>query len=558
MREKPLIIQTDGTVLLFVDAPGFREVRAELSLFAELVKSPEYVHTYRITPISLWNAAAMGISPQSILDFLRENSLYEVPAAIVKKIQTYMERYGKARLIMKEGKLHLVLEDPSISFLIFSDRRARQFVEDVVSEADLVIKKYARGHLKLFLVKMGYPVEDWAGYSPGEPYHFTLKETLKLRPYQVEAVEAFHSGGSERGGSGIVVLPCGAGKTVVGIGVMEKLQTQTLVVVTSTVAARQWKEELLRWTNIPREDIGEYSGERKEIRPITIATYNILVHRRKREGNFSHLDLFSSRNWGLVIYDEVHLLPAPVFKITADIQAKRRLGLSATLVREDGREEEIFALVGPKKYDAPWKSFEEMGWIARARCFEVRVPMPLELKIEYLKASRRKKFTLASTNPKKIEALLKILKRHRKDKVLIIGQFINQLREVATRLKAPLITGTTPNSEREKLYENFRRGEINLLVVSKVANFAINLPSANVAIEISGTFGSRQEEAQRLGRILRPKGEGEAYFYAIVSAETVDEEYSAKRQIFLTEQGYNYTIISLEELDEEGSLSGVL
>jgi len=558
LREKPLIVQTDGTVLLFVDSPKFREIRTELSLFAELVKSPEYVHTYRITPISLWNAAAMGISSRSVLKFLEENSPYELPQSIVKKVRTYMERYGKAKLMMKEGRLHLILEDPSISFLIFSDRRARGFIQEVLSEKELVIKKYARGHLKLFLVKMGYPVEDWAGYSPGEPYHFTLKETLKLRPYQLEAVEAFYAGGSEKGGSGIVVLPCGAGKTVVGIGVMERLQTQTLVVVTSTVAARQWKDELLRWTNIPEEDIGEYSGERKEIRPITVATYNILVHRRKKGEEFSHLDLFSSRNWGLVIYDEVHLLPAPVFKITADIQAKRRLGLSATLVREDGKEDEIFALVGPKKYDVPWKSFEEMGWIAKARCFEVRVPMPLELKIKYLKASRRKKFTLASTNPMKMEALAKILRMHRNDQVLIIGQFINQLKEAAEKLKAPLITGTTPNSERERLYESFRQGKLNLLVVSKVANFAINLPSANVAIEISGTFGSRQEEAQRLGRILRPKEGKEAYFYAIVSAETLDEEYSAKRQIFLTEQGYSYTIISLEELDEKGSLSGVL
>ncbi len=330
------------------------------------------------------------------------------------------------------------------------------------------------------------------------------------------------------------------------------------MVVTSTVAARQWKDELLRWTDIPPQDIGEYSGERKEIKPITIATYNILVHRKNKGADFSHLDLFNRSNWGLIIYDEVHLLPAPVFKMTAEIQAKRRLGLSATLVREDGREDEIFALVGPKKYDVPWKSFEEKGWIARAVCFEVRVPMPLDLKIQYLKASRRRKFTIASTNPAKMDALVKILSHHRKDRVLVIGQFIDQLKKVAKLLNAPLITGTTPNSEREKLYEKFRRGEINLLVVSKVANFAINLPSANVAIEISGTFGSRQEEAQRLGRILRPKENSRAYFYAIVSRETVDEEYSAKRQIFLTEQGYNYTIINLEELDEKGTLSRLL
>ncbi len=555
MREKPAIVQSDGTILLFVESPLFKEARERFSAFAELIKAPDYVHTYKITPISLWNAAAMGISSQQVIEILQEYSSYTVPENIIVQVKEYIERYGRVKMVRKDDNIHLIADDPAIGDLIFSDKKAAGYIEEKISSREFRIKKYARGHLKLFLVKMGYPVEDWAGYSPGTPFKFKLTD-LKLRPYQVDAIESFYAGGSERGGSGIVVLPCGAGKTIVGIGVMEKLQTETLIIVTSTVAARQWKDELLRWTSISPEDIGEYSGDRKEIRPVTIATYNILIHRKGE--NFSHLGVFDAKNWGLVIYDEVHLLPAPVFRITAEIQAKRRLGLSATLVREDGKEDEIFALIGPKKYDAPWKTFEEKGWIASALCFEVRVPMPTKIRFEYMKATRRKKFTIASTNPEKIKALKKILDLHRKDRILIIGQFISQLREISKILKAPLITGSTPNIEREKLYNEFRNDIINILVVSKVANFAINLPSANVAIEVSGTFGSRQEEAQRLGRILRPKEEGRAYFYTIVSRETVDEEYSAKRQIFLTEQGYKYTIINLEDLNEKSSLSGLL
>ena len=555
MREKPAIVQSDGTILLFVDSPEFKEAREKISVFAELIKAPDYVHTYRITPISLWNAAAMGTSAGEVKEALREFSSYKVPENILEQAEEYIGRYGKVKMLREKGEIILLLEDSAVGELILSDKKASTYIEEKISPVKFRVKKYARGHLKLFLVKMGYPVEDWAGYSQGTPYNFTLKN-LKLRPYQMEAIEAFYAGGSEKGGSGVVVLPCGAGKTIVGIGVMEKLQTETLIIVTSTVAARQWKEELLIWTNIPPEDIGEYSGEVKEIKPITIATYNILIYRKGK--NFSHLGIFDAKNWGLIIYDEVHLLPAPVFKITAEIQAKRRLGLSATLVREDGREDEIFALIGPKKYDAPWKTFEENGWIASAICFEVRVPMPQKFKLRYMRASKRKKFTIASTNPEKITALRKILSFHTKDRILIIGQFISQLREIARTINAPLITGTTPNSEREKLYSDFREGKISTLVVSKVANFAINLPSANVAIEVSGTFGSRQEEAQRLGRILRPKSEGNAYFYAIVSGETIDEEYSAKRQIFLTEQGYKYTIIKLEDLDEKSPISRVL
>lgn len=554
MREKPAIVQSDGTILLFVDSPLFKEAREKFSLFAELVKAPDYVHTYKITPISLWNAAAMGISSTQVIDTLREYSSYAVPENIIAQVSDYIERYGRVKMIRKGEDIHLLTDDPGIGELIFSDKKAAGYIEKQISDREFKIRKYARGHLKLFLVKMGYPVEDWAGYSPGSPFRFRLTD-LKLRPYQVDAIESFYAGGSERGGSGIIVLPCGAGKTIVGIGVMEKLQTETLIIVTSTVAARQWKDELLRWTDISPEDIGEYSGDRKEIRPITIATYNILIHRKGED--FSHLGIFDAKNWGLVIYDEVHLLPAPVFRITAEIQAKRRLGLSATLVREDGREDEIFALIGPKKYDAPWKTFEEKGWIASALCFEIRVPMPTKVRLEYMRATKRKKFTIASTNPEKLKALKKILKLHKKDRILIIGQFISQLREISRLLKAPLITGNTPNMEREKLYDDFRNDRLNILVVSKVANFAINLPSANVAIEVSGTFGSRQEEAQRLGRILRPKEEGRAYFYTIVSRETVDEEYSARRQIFLTEQGYKYTIINLEDLNEKSSISGL-
>ncbi len=555
MREKPAIVQSDGTILLFVDSRLFNEARGKISAFSELIKAPDYVHTYRITPISLWNASAVGMKSEDVVKTLEEFSAHKVPSNILCEINEYMGRYGEVKMVKEEDEIFLELRDPAIGELILSDKKASSYIEEKISSRKFRVKKYARGHLKLFLVKMGYPVEDWAGYVKGTGFEFSIKD-LKLRPYQVDAVEAFYAKGSEEGGSGIVVLPCGAGKTIVGIGVMEKLRSETLIIVTSTVAARQWRDELLRWTTVKPDQIGEYSGEKKEIKPITIATYNILIYRRADK--FSHLGIFDAKNWGLIIYDEVHLLPAPVFRVTAEIQAKRRLGLSATLVREDGKEDEIFALIGPKKYDAPWKTFEEEGWIAEAVCFEVRVGMKNQRRMNYMRASRRRKFTIASTNPEKLKALRKILQFHRKDRVLIIGQFLSQLREISKLLNAPLITGATPNSEREKLYQEFREGKIKRLVVSKVANFAIDLPSANVAIEVSGTFGSRQEEAQRLGRILRPKKSGNAYFYSIVSRETIDEEYSSKRQIFLTEQGYKYKIINMEELNGKGAVSRVL
>ncbi len=558
MGSKPLIVQSDRTLLLFTDSPEFEEARGEIGIFAELVKSPEYVHTYRITPISLWNAASAGWSAERIIGSLRRYSRFEVPENIIFEVKEYIGRYGKLKLITREGRLVLQAEDELFLQIVLGNKKAARYIVRRLGERELEVERYARGYLKLALIKMGYPVEDWAGYSDGEPFHFRVTN-LRYRPYQRDAIEAFYLNGSEKGGSGVVVLPCGAGKTIVGIGVMEKLQTKTLIVATSTIAVRQWKEELLDKTDIKEEDIGEYTGDVKEIKPITVTTYQMLTHRRRKGEDFKHMALFELQNWGLIIYDEVHLLPAPVFRITAELQAKRRLGLSATLVREDGKEDEIFALVGPKRYDAPWKLLEKQGWIAKAICFEIRVEMPQQLKLRYASASHKEKYVIASTNPEKEKALDMILSRHSGDQILIIGQFIEQLKKVASRLGAPLITGSTPNDQRKKLYERFKKGEVKVLVVSKVANFAIDLPTAKVAIQLSGTFGSRQEEAQRLGRILRPKpGENQAFFYSIVSRDTVDEIYSAKRQIFLTEQGYKYIILKLEDLYEKSDLSRFL
>ena len=558
MENKPLIVQSDRTLLLFVDSPFFEEARSEIGIFAELVKSPEYVHTYRITPVSLWNAASAGWSTDMIINSLEKYSRFDLPENILFEIKEYIGRYGKLKLITREGRLILQAEDELFLQVVLGNRKASKYIVKRLSDREAEVEKYARGYIKLALIKMGYPVEDWAGYTEGEPFNFRVTN-LVYRPYQVDAIEAFYLKGSEKGGSGVVVLPCGAGKTIVGIGVMEKLQTKTLIVATSTIAVRQWKEELLDKTDIKETDIGEYTGDVKEIKPITITTYQMLTHRKKKGEDFKHMALFEAQNWGLIIYDEVHLLPAPVFRITAELQAKRRLGLSATLVREDGKEDEIFALVGPKRYDAPWKLLEKQGWIAKAICFEIRAEMPEKLKWKYAAASPKEKYVIASTNPEKEKALELILKRHRGDQILIIGQFIDQLKKIARKLKAPLITGATPNDQRKLLYEKFKKGEEKILVVSKVANFAIDLPTAKVAIQLSGTFGSRQEEAQRLGRILRPKpGENQAFFYSIVSRDSLDEMYSAKRQIFLTEQGYKYIILKLEEFDEKSDISRVL
>lgn len=551
----PIIIQSDRTVLLEVDNPLYADARDALARFAELQKSPEHIHTYRITPLSLWNAAAAGLTAAAIIHALEQYSKYDLPANVQTDIVEYVGRYGRLKLVKDEAELLLVSDDaPLLAEIAHHPRFARHLLgwHDARS---LIVDPGARGQIKHALVQFGFPAEDLAGYVAGAPLEISLRATtadghvFRLRPYQQEAVDVFHASGGPRGGSGVVVLPCGAGKTVVGIGVMERLQCATLILTPNTVAARQWIEEILDKTDIPGESVGEYTGQRKEIRPVTVATYQILTHRSSRDQDFPHFQLFSERDWGLIIYDEVHLLPAPVFRITAEIQARRRLGLTATLVREDGREEDVFSLIGPKKYDVPWKELEQQGWIATAECHEIRLPLPSELRMPYAISDEKDKYRIAAENPRKLDALATLLERHPDDQVLIIGQYLEQLELVRQILGAPLITGRTPVREREKLYEKFRSGGIQRLIVSKVANFAIDLPDANVAIQLSGTFGSRQEEAQRLGRILRPKRSGQlAHFYSLVTRDTKDQEFATKRQLFLTEQGYRYEILGSDDL----------
>jgi len=551
----PVIVQSDRTVLLEVQNPLFSEARQALAGFAELVKSPEYIHTYRITPLSLWNAAASGLAPEQVLESLSTYSKYGVPPSIVKDIQDYMNRFGLIRLEQESGDLRLVSDDPLLLTELLRYDSLQPYVEEQLAPGVYKLKAFSRGLIKQELIRLGYPVQDLAGYTAGEPCPVSLRETTSLgkpfalRPYQREAVDAFYAGGSVSGGSGVLVLPCGAGKTVIGLGVICEVQTATLILTTNTTSVRQWVQELLDKTSMDPSHVGEYTGERKEVKPVTVATYQILTYRNKVVEDFPHLKLLTERNWGLIIYDEVHLLPAPVFRMTAGIQAKRRLGLTATLVREDGREEDVFSLVGPKKYEMPWKALEESGWIAGARCREIRLPIEPKLREAYAHASPRQKYRIAAENPRKVEVILRLLERHEHDQVLIIGQYVDQLERVAAALGAPLITGKVPEREREALYRQFRQGEIKRLVVSKVANFAVDLPDANVAIQISGTFGSRQEEAQRLGRILRPKqGGNEAHFYTLVTRDTREQEFALHRQLFLVEQGYQYEVVDMETI----------
>ena len=551
-----MIVQSDRSVLLETDGPAFEDARDALSGFAELVKSPEHIHTYRITPLSLWNAAASGMTAKAIIDSLLRFSRYEVPQNVIADVEDNVARYGRLKLFKDEkGRLVLHSDDALLIMELLNQRSLQPLITGSPDANHIFVKPGDRGNVKCALIKIGYPVEDLAGYVQGAPLSLELRtKTLSglpfsLRKYQVESVDAFHMRGSNHGGSGVVVLPCGAGKTMVGIGVMQALQTQTLILTTNTVALRQWKTELLNKTRLKESDIGEYSGDLKEIRPVTIATYQILTYRKTKDSPFVHFSLFDEGNWGLIIYDEVHLLPAPVFRATASLQARRRLGLTATLVREDAREDDVFSLIGPKKYDVPWKVLEKQGWIAQAVCTEIRARLPEEERFRYAISSKRDKFRIASTNPVKDSICESLIEHHRGDNVLVIGQYLDQLKLLKKRFKAPLITGRTSTRERERLYNAFRNGEEKLLIVSKVANFAIDLPDANVAIQVSGTFGSRQEEAQRLGRILRPKANGGvARFYSLVSRETCDQDYSVKRQLFLTEQGYRYEIINAEDL----------
>ena len=561
--DNPIIVQSDRTILLEADHPLHAEARDALAQFAELEKSPEHIHTYRLSPLSLWNAAAGGLQAQEIIDLLTQYSKYPVPSSIVVEIKDYISRYGRLKLIRDGEQLLLKSDDPLLILEASRHKQTSQYVLEQLDRFTLLVEPARRGHIKQALIAMGFPAEDLAGYTDGSPLPFKLRsETLTGKPflprtYQSAAASAFYAGGAPSGGSGAVVLPCGAGKTIVGLVTMATIQRATLILTPNTVAVRQWISELLDKTDIPPEMIAEYTGERKDIAPITVSTYQILTYRKNARKNevganpedYPHFTLFTSYDWGLIIYDEVHLLPAPVFRFTAEIQARRRLGLTATLVREDGREVDVFSLIGPKKYDVPWRELERQGWIATAECHEIRVGLGEDEQMTYAMAETREKYRIAAEAAEKLRVTRHLVQHHQNDQVLIIGQYLDQLQVLAEDLRAPLLTGRTPTREREKLYEQFRRGEIKLLVVSKVANFAIDLPDANVAIQVSGTFGSRQEEAQRLGRILRPKADGSlAYFYTIVTRDTRDQEFSANRQLFLTEQGYRYLIEDAEEL----------
>ncbi|MDV2419536.1 DEAD/DEAH box helicase [Corynebacterium tuberculostearicum] len=538
----PLIVQSDKTVLLEVDHAQAAEARAALAPFAELERAPEHVHTYRITPLALWNARAAGHDAEQVVDVLENYSRFPVPQALLVDVAETMSRYGRVRLHAHPAH-GLILESDEPPILEELTRGATgKLLGARIDENSIAVPPSERGRLKQALLKAGWPAEDLAGYVDGESHPIALNhDGWQLRDYQQYATEAFWSGGS-----GVVVLPCGAGKTIVGAAAMAKAESTTLILVTNTVAGRQWRDELLRRTTLTENEIGEYSGEKKEIKPITIATYQVVT--RKTKGEYRALELFDSRDWGLIIYDEVHLLPAPVFRMTSDLQSRRRLGLTATLVREDGREGDVFALIGPKRYDAPWKELEMAGYIATAECIEVRVDMDAEERMLYATAQPRDRYRIAAQAAAKLRAVDKILARH-PQQALIIGGYVDQLKELGAHLDAPVIDGSTSTAKRERLFQQFREGTLPVLVVSKVANFSIDLPEAALAIQVSGTFGSRQEEAQRLGRLLRPKEE-EALFYSLVTRDSLDADYAVHRQRFLAEQGYAYRLIDALDLEQ--------
>ena len=543
MNDGALIVQSDKTLLLEVDHAGAADARRAIAPFAELERAPEHIHTYRVTPLGLWNARAAGHDAEQVVDALVTHSRYPVPQALLVDIADTMDRYG--RLVLEKDGEHLLLRatDRAVLTEVMRHKKIKPLLGEQLSPDEVVVHPSERGSLKQELLKVGWPADDRAGYVDGEAHPIDLdQDGWSLRPYQQQAVDGFWDGGS-----GVIVLPCGAGKTLVGAGAMAEAKATTLVLVTNTVSARQWKEELLARTTLTEDEIGEYSGARKEIRPVTIATYQVLT--LKRKGAYPHLDLLDARDWGLIVYDEVHLLPAPIFRMTADLQARRRLGLTATLVREDGREADVFSLIGPKRFDAPWKDIESQGYIAPADCVEVRVALTESERMAYATAEAEDRYRLAACSPVKLDVVQKVVHQHEGEQTLVIGQYLDQLHELSERLGADLITGETPVKERQALFADFREGRTNLLVVSKVANFSVDLPEATVAIQVSGTFGSRQEEAQRLGRLLRPKGDGRtAHFYTVVARDTVDSEFAAHRQRFLAEQGYAYRIIDAADL----------
>ena len=573
-----IIVQSNLEIMVEVDSPSYEAARDAIAPFTELVKSPEHLHTYKISHLSLWNAAATGLRAPDVIERLESQSRYPIPQTVITEVEDYMARYGLLRL-KKDGDRLIIESDDQYMFTeICKLKEVEPFVIEFLGDTSAIVDPERRGHLKMALTNAGFPVEDLAGYTVGDPLPIHLRETtlsgkkFELRDYQKEAAQVFYASGSEKGGSGVIVLPCGSGKTVIGLATMALVQTKTLILTPNISASRQWIREICDKTDLTIDQVKEYSGEVKEIGPVTVATYQILTQRKRAKKaenekpetelddftdeevkkELANFPLFSTQKWGLMIYDEVHLLPAPVFRLSTEMQATRRLGLTATLVREDHKETEVFSLIGPKKYDIPWRILEAQGWIATADCNEIRIPMEAELKMKYALAPVREKITLASTNPEKTDIVERLLKYFDKpdDRVLIIGQYIDQLESLSKELDIPLITGKTPNKDREKLYAAFRDGSLKNLIVSKVGNFAIDLPDANVLIQISGTFGSRQEEAQRLGRVLRPKSDGgAAHFYSIVTQDSKEQEFAMNRQLFLTEQGYAYKIIKRGDWD---------
>jgi DNA excision repair protein ERCC-3 len=544
MTDGPLIVQSDKTLLLDIDHPMSTECRRAIAPFAELERSPEHIHTYRLTPLGLWNARAAGHDAEQVIDTLIKYSRYAVPHSILIDVAETMSRYGRLRLEMDPVHgLILITTDTAVLEEVIRAKKIAPLLGARIDPETITVLPSQRGQIKQSLLRLGWPAEDFAGYVDGQAHEISLvQKDWKIRPYQELAAEGFW-----HGGSGVVVLPCGAGKTIVGAAAMAHAKATTLILVTNTIAARQWREELLKRTTLNEDEIGEYSGAKKEIRPVTIATYQVMT--KKKNGVYAHLDLFDSYDWGLIIYDEVHLLPAPIFRFTADIQSRRRLGLTATLVREDGMEGEVFSLIGPKRFDVPWKEIEAQGYIAPAECIEVRVNLTETERLAYATAEPENRYRNCATTRTKRDVVEALVEKHADDQVLVIGQYIDQLDELSEVLGAPLIKGETPIKEREVLFNQFRTGEIKCLVVSKVANFSIDLPDATIAIQVSGAFGSRQEEAQRLGRILRPKSDGRgAKFYSVISRDTIDQDFAQNRQRFLAEQGYSYKIIDADDV----------
>ena len=555
----PFIVQADRSVLVEVDNPRYAEARDALAPFAELEKSPEHIHTYRISNLSLWNAAAAGITADQVVAVLHKYTRYPIPQNLPADIAETVARYGRVKLErIDEKRLKLVCDDKPLLLELSRQKKLKDYLGEKLDDVTFAIEPAYRGVVKQALIGIGYPAEDLAGYTEGSDLPMKLRETMAsnnqpfvVRDYQRDSAAVFHAGGDVRGGSGVIVLPCGAGKTIVGIVAMTLLQKNTLVLTTSITAVKQWRREILDKTTLTEDEVKEYTGETKDIGSVTVATYQILTYRPDKTEDFPHFGLFDKRDWGLIVYDEVHLLPAPVFRVTATIQARRRLGLTATLIREDGREGDVFSLIGPKKYDVPWRELETKGWIASANCTEIRVALPNdEVRMAYAVADHRAKYRIASENDAKDEVVAELLDRYNDQRVIIIGQYLAQLKRLKDRFDLPIITGSTPSGEREELYGKFRSGEVRHLVLSKVGNFAIDLPDANVLIQVSGTFGSRQEEAQRLGRILRPKssGEGDAHFYTLVTRDTRELDFAHHRQMFLTEQGYSYAIMDEREV----------